>query len=350
MRYLLNALMIVFVLGLATTTQAADCSALTTGIDRDKLAFFVEDGARADAIGSDWYALEGRIGRAADWLKLAPYREADAAEAIVNARKTAEFAQKEIARLRADLKTLPKDGPSFPPVFYWPEGWLRLTFAVLDSLQIQANYLAEEAEAVAAGDMNEVARIANARNTDLSGFDSYFAAFDRQMVALLPSSHPELTLMEMRVHWHGLFALYAEREAKRDAAEVREASLKIIEKLNQVARDIDADIPKFEAAIPGFRKHLAPYLLTLSCDEARAKAGLERYIASYEAFVPLAHKTVELLRDYARVEVDFLNNGPSEEVYERYDAVSFRYEEVSKAVSAQWSERAKILTEMIRPN
>lgn len=350
MRQFLCALAVAFVVGFNGTAQAADCTSLSTGIDRDKLVFFVEDGARADALGSDWYALEGRLGRAADWLKLAPYREADATEAIVNARKTAEFAHGEIARLRADLKTLPKDGPSFPPVFFWPDGWLRLAFAVLDSLEIQAKYLAQEAEALAAGDMDEVARIANARNTDLSGFDSYFSAFDRQMVALLPKSHPERTLMEMRVHWHGLFALYAEREGKRDPDEIREASLNIIEKLNQVAGDIDSDIPKFEAAIPGFRADLAPYMLTLSCDQARADAGLDRYIASYRSFVPLAHKTVELLRDYARVEVDFLNNGPSEEVYERYDAVSFRYEEVAKAVSAQWSERAKILTEMIRRN
>lgn len=334
----------------ASPSHAADCSALTTGIDRDKLIYYIEDGARADAIGAAWHELEGRLGRAADWLKLAPYREADAAEAVVNARKTAEFAQGETARLRAELKAMPEDGPSFPPVFYWPEGWRKLALAVLDSLDIQAGYMLAEADALAAGDMAEVARISQARNEDLSGFDKYFAAFDRQMVALLPRDHPEHMLMVMRVHWHGLFDLYAEREGKTAEEDVRAASLKIIEKLNQLAKEIEADIPRFEATLTGHRDRLKPFLVTLACDPAAAEKGLDRYLATYRDFLPLAGQTVELLRDYARIEIDFMNNGPSTELYDRYDAVAFRYEEVVKKGSKQWSERARILADLIARN
>lgn len=327
--------------------RAADCSALTTGIDRDNLVYYVQDGARADAIAAAWYELEGRLGRAADWLKLSTFRETNAAEAIVNARKIAEFALGETARLRAELKEMPDHGPSFPPVFYWPEGWRRLAFAVLDSLDLQARYLQAEADALVAEDMAEVARIAQARNQDLSGFDRYFAAFDRQMVDLLPENHPEHMLMAMRVHWHGLFDLYAAREARTGEEEVRAASLKIVEKLNQLAKEIEADIPRFEATLAGHGDRLTPFLLTLSCDDAAAGKAREQYMATYRAFLPLVRETVELLRDYARIEVDFMNNGPSTELYDRYDAVAFRYEEVVRKGSKQWSERARILADLI---
>ena len=331
----------------ASAAQAADCSALQTGIDREKLIFYVTDGARADKIGAAWYELEGKLGSAAEWLKLAPYRDGDPAEAVMNARSTADFAAKEVARLRAELKTMPEKGPSFPPVFFWPDGWQRLAFAVLDSLELQSKYLKQEADAVAAGDFEEVARIVQARNEDLSGFDKYFAAFDNQMVQLLPKRHPEHWLMVMRIHWHGLFDLYAARDETRDGDETREATLKIIEKLNQLARDIGADVPAFEATLAEHRQNLQPYFETLACDPEKAEAALDEYLQTYSDYAPLARETIDLLREYARIEVDYLNNGPTKEVFERYDAVSFRYEEVARKASDLWSLRAKLLTTAI---
>ena len=342
-----TALMLSLALLIGPQAQAADCSALTAGIDRDKLIYYVEDGVRADAIGSAWFHLEGRLGRAIDWLKMAPYRDGDVTEAVVNARNTAELVRTETVKLRARLAEMPSTGPSFPPVFFWPEGWHKLAFVVMDSLELQADYLREEAEAMAAGDMAGAVRINQARNADMSGYDKYFAAFDRVMVALMPEGHPEHTLMMMRVHWHGLFDLYAERDRKGEAAEIRDASLKIIKKLNELAKQIEAEIPNFEATLDGHRRNLAPFLLALSCDAAAAEAGLDKYMETYRAFLPLARQTVELLREYARIEVEFLNNGASSDLYDRYDAVAFRYEMVTKKGSEQWSKRTSILSGLI---
>ena len=69
---------------------------------------------------------------------------------------------------------------------------------VVDSLTTRADYLIAEADALAAGDMDEVARIMAARNTDLSSFDKYLSAFDRKIVKLLPDDHPEHLMMAMR--------------------------------------------------------------------------------------------------------------------------------------------------------
>ena len=58
-------------------------------------------------------------------------------------------------------------------------------------------------------------------------------------------------------------------------------------------------------------------------------------------------EAAELLRAYAGIEEDFARNGATPELFERYDAVSFRYDLMYQRASDQWSIRAGILTDAV---
>ena len=331
----------------AMPARAADCSALETGIDRGKLVFYVDDAAEADAIAAVWSDLTLRMQRAAEWMNSAQWRNADLGEAILNARRVAALVREEVPKLEARVAAMPEDGPEFPPVFFWLDGWTRLAKAVHDSLVLEAKYLDADADARAADDIDEALRITLARNADLAGFEEYFAAFDRQTLARLPREHPERLMVQMRLHWEGMRDLYSQRDALSDEYEQRRMTPEIVAKLEGIADAIEADVAGFDALLPPFREKLEAYFLTLTCDPAAAGAALDRYMESYARYPALAREAAELLRDYAGIERDFGRRGATPDLFERYDAVSFRYDVMYQKASDEWSKRARILVEAV---
>ena len=332
---------------LPAAADAADCSALATGIDREQLVFYVDDGAKADALGVEWSDLGARLTRAEEWLTTSTYFKTDAGEAIVNARRTVELVRAEVPKLRAKLAAMPEDGPDFPPVFYWPEGWPLLGMAVLDSLLLRADYLERETDALARGDWDEANRINNRRNEDLAGFEDYFTEFDRKVLDLLPEDHPERVLMELRLVWHGITDLYAERDRIADREHRRTTTIAIAEKLRGMANAMDEAMMTYDIALNWYEPKLLPFFETLTCDRASAEALHAEYMRSYREFPALAAQVADLLRANARLEMEFWSTGPTEDLYDRFNRVSYEYDEIYDRIMDGWSSRARLMVDAV---
>jgi hypothetical protein len=332
---------------LPAAAGAADCSALATGIDRGQLVYYVEDGAKADALGVEWTELGTRLTRAEEWLTTSSYFKTDAGEAIVNARRTVELVRAEVPKLRAQVAAMPEDGPSFPPIFYWPEGWPLLGTAVLDSLLLRADYLERETDALARGDWDEANRINNQRNQDLAGFEGYFAAFDGKVLELLPEDHPERVLIELRIVWYGITELYAERDRITEEEHRRASTVAIAEKLRAMAKAIDDAMMTYDIALNWYEPKLLPFFETLTCDRASAEAIHAEYMKTYREFPDLAVKVADLLRENARLEMEFWSTGATEELYDRFNRVAYEYDAVYDRIMDGWSSRARLMVDAI---
>ncbi len=337
--------------GLFTLTApqagAAECRGLETGIDREKLIFYVNDGLKADAIGRSWDDLAGRLSGADDWLAASAYRTQDVAEAVVNARRVTKLVLEKVPNIQAQLDAMPDKGPEFPPIFFWPEGWKRMARAVNDSIRLEAESLAAEAEAHARGDGEEAARIAIARAADMGVFQGVFNAFDQEMLRSVPKAHPEFWLIRMRTHWQGMSDLRVERESARSMAENRAVSLKVARKYTDIAEAMTGDLAEMRKQLDGHRLALAPFFLTLTCDQTTADTALDIFMASLERHATASQEMIGVLKDYGELELTVWRDGPSDAIFERYDVLGFRYEAANAKLSAEWSVRAKLLAESV---
>ena len=327
--------------------QAADCSALATGIDRGQFVFYVEDGAKADALGVEWTELGTRLTRAEEWLTTSIYFKTDAGEAIVNARRTVELVRAEVPKLRAQVAAMPEDGPDFPPIFYWPKGWPLLGVAVLDSLLLRADYLERETDALARGDWREANRLNNQRHQDIAGFEDYFAEFDRTVLELLPADHPERVLMELRMIWYGITDLYAERDRVEEEQHRRATTIAIAEKLRAMAVAIDEAMMTYDVALNWYEPQLLPFFETLTCDRALAEAIHAEYMRTYREFPDLAAQVADLMRENARLEMEFWSLGATEELYERFNRVAYEYDAVYDRIMDGWTSRARLMVDAV---
>ena len=153
-------------------------------------------------------------------------------------------------------------------------------------------------------------------------------------------------MIAMRLHWDGISALYAERDRQTTEDGQKAVTIRIAEQLNKTATGMEADIPTYKAALPAHRAALVDYFVTLACDTDKAGEALDIYMATYEAYPSVVTGVAGLLREFARIEMDILSNGPTEQAYDRYDTASYRYDRLFETLSEQWSQRARILKDL----
>lgn len=325
----------------------ATCADHKTGIDREQLIFFVRDGVKANELSVEIERLMALAAGAENWLASAELMNGDRAEARVNARHVVRSIEQAVPVLRARLAEMVDEGPEFPPALYWPKGWKPFVGNLIDSLEIQSGHLGEEIQLRAAQDWEGLQRLLAAREADLLAYERAGADFNRELIDLVPSDHPENVLVRMYALWDGTSDLRMERDAASDLDAAERAAAKLARRLAEIADELDQLAIELEGTLDTHGEALLPIFETLACDPADAAAGRDAYIQTYRDTAPLIGLTAEIARDLARATIELARDGASQSLFERYEEIAFRTERVWRQIGDLWTARARIMADAI---
>ena len=316
-------------------------------IDRGALILYLEDGLAASRFYQKESELVAAIAGADAWLGEAQYINSGVGEALHHGRAVLAELERELPKLDAELAGFSREGPEFPPVFYWFEDWLDWRRASLDLMRLQTGHLRDAIAAVADSDDEKLWAAQSASEVDRLAFQPYFDAISDQINEILPKGHPDRILNNAFGKWETYSELQVKRSEAVDDAGYRAATLEIAAELKRVSTDIAAHAEDLDAALDAHRLALAPFVQVLTRDQARTERALDQVIESYAATADVVRGFAEVYGDTAKHELKIWRDGPTPELFAGYTEFQYRYDVLNKRMNAQWTERAQFMVDAI---
>ena len=334
--FLLTALALVW----PATPSRADTA---QQIDRDALIFYLEDGLAASRFYEKESDLIAALSGADTWLGEAQYTNTGVGEALHHGRAVVERLDRELVELDKELAGFRREGPEFPPVFYWYDDWVDWRRASLDLLRLQTGHLRDMIRAVAGGDDEKVWAAQSAADIDRLAFQVYFDSITDQINETLPEGHPDRILNNAFGKWETYSALQVKRAEAQDDAAYRDATLEIAAELKRISAHIAGNAEALDAALVQHRAALAPFVQVLTRDEDRTEAALDRIMESYRQTADVVRGFAGVYGDTAKHELKVWRDGPTPELFAGYTEFQYRYEALNTRLNALWTERAEIM-------